>query len=163
LLVDPDFWRATGVTVTYLGLTAVAKLILGVAMALLLARPSRWRAAAFIAVFLPWAYPGGVTAIAWYRGVNPPLARASRGPAGRHRNRGGDGALGAGASAFASVAFFNVWRGASFTAVFLLAGLTAIPTELLDYARLETRSAWQRFSRIVVPLLRPYLALAVFL
>src|SRR3989440_5164883 len=71
--------------------------------------------------------------------------------------------LGGGAWAFLSVALFNVWRGGSFTAVFLLAGLNAIPRELFDYARLETRSAAQRFRHVTLPLLRPFLALAVFL
>jgi ABC-type sugar transport system permease subunit len=47
--------------------------------------------------------------------------------------------------------------------VFLLAGLNAIPTELFEYANLETRSAWQRLRYVTVPLLRPFLALAVFL
>ena len=74
-----------------------------------------------------------------------------------------DGALGTGAWAFTSVALFNIWRGASFTAMFLLAGLNAIPTELFEYAQLETRSAWQRLPAVTLPLLRPFLALAVFL
>ena len=42
-------------------------------MALLLSRPSRWRGVVFLAVFLPWAYPGGVTVVAWYWMLNPPL------------------------------------------------------------------------------------------
>jgi multiple sugar transport system permease protein len=58
---------------------------------------------------------------------------------------------------------FNIWRGGSFTAVFLLAALNAIPTELFEYARLETTGAWQRFRHVTLPLLRPFLALAVFL
>src|SRR5256885_593357 len=74
-----------------------------------------------------------------------------------------DGVLGAGAWAFLSVMLFNVWRGGSFTAVFLLAGLNAIPTELFEYAQLESRSAWQRFRAVTLPLLAPYMALAVFL
>src|SRR5256885_12919381 len=74
-----------------------------------------------------------------------------------------DGVLGAGAWAFLSVMLFNVWRGGSFTAVFLLAGLNAIPMELFEYARLESRSAWQRFRAVTLPLLAPYMALAVFL
>jgi len=73
------------------------------------------------------------------------------------------GALGTGAWAFTSVALFNIWRGSSFTAIFLLAGLNAIPTELFEYAQLETRSAWQRLHAVTLPLLRPYMALAVFL
>lgn len=47
--------------------------------------------------------------------------------------------------------------------MFLLAGLNAIPTELFEYARLDTQGAWQRLSYVTLPLLRPFMALAVFL
>ncbi len=162
LLTDPDFWRSLLTTVAYFAVTTVAKLALGVAMALLLVRPARGRALVFLAVFLPWAYPGGVTVVAWYWMLNPPLTTSYSVVAG-HLKHFVDGVFGGGAYAFASVILFNIWRGASFTAVFLLAGLNAIPTELLECAQLETRGAWQRFWRVTLPLLRPYIALAVFL
>jgi multiple sugar transport system permease protein len=162
MLADVFFWRALLTTVVYFVLTTAAKLAIGLAMALLLARPSRGRALIFLAVFLPWAYPGGVTVVAWYWMLNPPLITAYSIHAGNLKHAV-DTTLGTGAYAFLSVMLFNVWRGGSFTAVFLLAGLNAIPTELFEYARLETVSAWQRFRRVTVPLLHPYLALAAFL
>src|SRR5262249_5395068 len=58
---------------------------------------------------------------------------------------------------------FNIWRGSSFTGVLLLAGLNAIPPELLEYAHLDSKSAWRRFRLVTVPLLKPFMALAVFL
>ena len=162
MLGEDTFWRGLATTVAYFGVTTAAKLALGVAMALLLARPSRGRALVFLAVFLPWAYPGGVTVVAWFWMLNPPLITAYSVFAGQLKHAV-DGIFGAGAYAFLSVVLFNVWRGGSFTAVFLLAGLNAIPSELFDYGRLETRSAWQRLWVITLPLLRPYMALAVFL
>jgi len=162
MLGDPLFWWALAVTIVYFLVTTTAKLALGLGMALLLARPSRLRALVFLAVFLPWAYPGGVTVVAWYWMLNPPLITSYSLVAGTLKHAV-DSTLGPGAWAFVSVALFNVWRGGSFTAVFLLAGLNAIPTELFDYAALETRSAWQRLRHVTVPLLRPFLALAVFL
>jgi ABC-type sugar transport system permease subunit len=162
MVAEPFFWQALATTIGYLLVTTVAKLGLGLAMALLLARPSRWRGVVFLAVFLPWAYPGGVTVVAWYWMLNPPLITSYSLIAG-HLKHAVDGVLGAGAYAFLSVILFNIWRGSSFTAVFLLAGLNAIPTELFEYANLETRSAWQRLRYVTVPLLRPFLALAVFL
>src|SRR5947207_12238874 len=54
LVGDPEFWRAAVVTVGYAVLTTVAKLVLGVGLALLLARPFPGRAFVFLAVFLPW-------------------------------------------------------------------------------------------------------------
>lgn len=162
MLAAGEFWRGLATTVAYFAVTTVAKLVLGVAMALLLARPARGRALVFLAVFLPWAYPGGVTVVAWYWMLNPPLITAYSVFAGNLKHAV-DGMFGTGAYAFASVILFNIWRGGSFTAVFLLAGLNAIPTELFEYARLETRGAWQRFWAVTLPLLRPYMALAVFL
>ena len=151
LLGDAWFWKALATTLGYLALTTGAKLVLGVGVALLLARPSRLRALVFLAVFLPWAWM-----------LNPPLITSYSVFMGNVKHAV-DGVLGAGAWAFLSVMLFNVWRGGSFTAVFLLAGLNAIPMELFDYARLESRSAWQRFRAVTLPLLAPYMALAVFL
>jgi multiple sugar transport system permease protein len=162
MAADPDFWRALVTTVSYLLVATAAKLALGIALALLLARPSRWRALAFVAVFLPWAFPGAVTVIAWYWMLNPPLITSYSVAMGTLKHVV-DGLLGTGAWAFTSVALFNVWRGSSFTAVFLLAGLNAIPTELFEYATLESSSAWRRLVSVTLPLLRPYVALAVFL
>src|SRR6185295_225984 len=73
MLADSRFWYALTVTVIYFAVTTGAKLALGLAMALLLTRPSRWRGLVFLAVFLPWPYPGGGTAVAWYWMLNPPL------------------------------------------------------------------------------------------
>ena len=162
LAADPDFWSALLTTVLYFAVTTGAKLVLGVALALLLARPGRGRALVFLAVFLPWAYPGGVSVIGWYWILNPPITTSYSTFMGGIKYAV-DGVLGTGAWAFTSVALFNIWRGASFTAIFLLAGLNAIPTELFEYAQIETRSAWQRLRAVTLPLLRPYMALAVFL
>src|SRR5919204_3200288 len=73
MLAEPLFAKAMLTTVAYFAITTVAKLVLGVVLALLLARPARGRALVFLAVFLPWAYPGGVTVVAWYWMLNPPL------------------------------------------------------------------------------------------
>ena len=100
--------------------------------------------------------------VAWYWMLNPPLTTSFSELIGNVKFAL-DGVLGGGAYAFISVILFNIWRGGSFTAVFLLAALNAIPTELFEYAELETRSAWQRFRYVTLPLLKPYLALATFL
>ncbi len=162
LAKDVDFWSALLTTVLYFAVTTAAKLVLGVALALLLAWPGRGRALVFLAVFLPWAYPGGVSVIGWFWLLNPPITTSYSTFMGGIKYAV-DGALGTGAWAFTSVALFNIWRGSSFTAIFLLAGINAIPTELFEYAQLETRSAWQRLHAVTLPLLRPYMALAVFL
>jgi multiple sugar transport system permease protein len=162
LLADPMFWRATVATVVYAVVTSAGKLGLGLAFALLLARPFRGRALVFLAIFLPWAYPAGVSVIGWYWTLNPPTITAYAPFMGQLKFYV-DSAFGGGAWAFTSVMLFNIWRGSSFIAVLLLAGINSIPPELFECALLESRSAWQRFWQVTVPLLRPFLALAIFL
>src|SRR4030095_16899218 len=158
---DPQFWSAAAVTIAYTVVTSVAKLALGLGFALLLARPFPGRALIFLAIFLPWAYPASVSVIGWYWTLNPPIPTAYSAFMSSMK-ASVDHALGGGAWAFLSVTLFNVWRGSSFIGVFLLAGINAIPPELFDCARLEC-SGWRRFWLVTVPLLRPFLALAVFL
>ena len=161
-LADSQFWLAAAVTLVYAVVTIVAKLALGLGFALLLARPFRGRALVFLAVFLPWAYPASVSVIGWYWTLNPPIATAYAAFMGSVKYSV-DGVLGGGAWAFISVSLFNIWRGSSFIGVLLLAGMNAIPPELFEYALLESKSGWQRFRMVTLPLLRPFLALGVFL
>jgi len=161
-LADPQFWLAAAVTLVYTIVTIVTKLALGLGFALLLARPFRGRALVFLAVFLPWAYPASVSVIGWYWTLNPPIATAYAAFMGSVKFSV-DGVLGGGAWAFISVSLFNIWRGSSFIGILLLAGMNAIPPELFEYALLESKSAWQRFRMVTLPLLRPFLALGVFL
>jgi multiple sugar transport system permease protein len=161
-LADPQFWGAAAVTLIYTVVTSVAKLALGLGFALLLARPFPGRALVFLAVFLPWAYPASVSVIGWYWTLNPPIPTAYAVFMG-HVKYSVDSAFGGGAWAFLSVTLFNIWRGSSFLGVLLLAGLNAIPPELFEYALLESKSPWQRFRAVTLPLLAPFLALGVFL
>ena len=161
-LTDREFWGAALVTVVYTGVTTAAKLALGLGFAVLLARPFRGRAVVFLAIFLPWAYPASVSVIGWYWTLNPPIATAYSVLMGNVKYAV-DGVLGGGAWAFLSVTLFNIWRGSSFIGVLLLAGINAIPPELLEYARLDEKSAWRRFWLVTVPLLKPFLALGGFL
>jgi multiple sugar transport system permease protein len=163
-LTDPGarFWPAVAATLAWVLVTSAGKLALGVLIALVLHRPSRVRGLVLLAACLPWVYPASVAVIGWYWTLNPPLVTAySRALA--ELKYAVDGVLGSGAYAFVSVGLFNVWRGAAFTGLFLLAGLGAIPAELFEWGRLECGSAWRRFWLVTVPLLQPSLALAVFL
>jgi multiple sugar transport system permease protein len=161
-LGDPQFWWAATVTVVYAVVTSAAKLALGLGFALLLTRPFRGRTLVFLAIFLPWAYPAGVSVIGWYWTLNPPTPTAYA-PFMGHLKYGVDSVFGGGAWAFISVILFNIWRGSSFIGVLLLAGINAIPPELFECALLESKSAWRRFRLVTVPLLKPFLALGVFL
>ena len=57
--------------------------------------------------------------------------------------------------------FADVWKTAPFMALLLLAGLQVIPDDVYDAAKVDGASAWQRFRRITLPLLRPAILVAL--
>lgn len=162
LAQDPEFWHAAAITLGYVVITTVLKLVVGVAMGMGLARPYPGRAIAFIAAFLPWAYPAGPAEVGWFWFLQPPIP-ASYADFMAHWRILADNALGFGTWGFVSVVLLNIWRGGSFVGIFLLAARNGIPDQLFEYASLEARSAWQMFWMVTVPVLRPFLALAAFL
>ena len=162
LAVDPEFWHAAAVTLIYVLITTVMKLVVGVAMGMGLARPFPGRILAFIAAFLPWAYPAGPAEVGWFWFLQPPIP-ASYGNFMAHWRILSDNAFGYGTWGFVSVILLNIWRGGSFVGIFLLAARNGIPDQLFEYASLEVRNAWQMFTMVTVPVLRPFLALAGFL
>ena len=54
-----------------------------------------------------------------------------------------------------SIVAMSVWQGLGVSTIIFLAGLQAIPTELLDAASVDGAGRWARFRSIVLPLLTP--------
>jgi multiple sugar transport system permease protein len=54
-----------------------------------------------------------------------------------------------------SVIIFSVWLSLGYQMIIFLAGLQGIPEELLDAARIDGATNWQRFWRVTLPLLKP--------
>jgi multiple sugar transport system permease protein len=64
-------------------------------------------------------------------------------------------------SAFVTLIIMVVWKIAGFTMIILLTGLQAIPSELIEAARIDGAGRWQRFRHLTLPLMRRTLALAL--
>jgi multiple sugar transport system permease protein len=62
---------------------------------------------------------------------------------------------------FVIVLATEVWKTTPFMALLLLAGLTLVPEELQEAAKVDGASAWQRFWRITIPLMKPAILVAL--
>lgn len=60
-----------------------------------------------------------------------------------------------------TVAFTDMWKVTPLVMLILLAGLESIPRELYEAAQVDGAGAWQRFRSITLPLLRPAITSAV--
>lgn len=63
--------------------------------------------------------------------------------------------LGEVSTALPAVAFVDAWKWIGLTTLVYIAGLNAVPRDVLESAVIDGASAWQRFWRIVFPLLAP--------
>lgn len=62
-----------------------------------------------------------------------------------------------------SVSFADIWLTTSFVALVSYAGLTNIPADLVDAAKIDGASALQRFWHITLPFMRPVIAVIVII
>jgi trehalose/maltose transport system permease protein len=123
-------------------------------MALVMSRAFRGRGLLRASVLVPWAIPTAVTAKLWffifaYFGIANSLLHThilwtgSQWPA-----------------RFA-VVVADVWKTTPFIALLILAGLQIIPADVYEAAKVDGATAWQRFTRITLPLVRPALLVAI--
>jgi multiple sugar transport system permease protein len=62
---------------------------------------------------------------------------------------------------YIAIIITEIWKNTPFMALLLLAGLALVPDELLEAAKVDGASAWQRFVRITVPLMKPAILVAL--
>jgi multiple sugar transport system permease protein len=64
-------------------------------------------------------------------------------------------------SSLAIIILAEVWKTTPFMSLLLLAGLALVPEELMEAAKVDGATAWQRFVRITLPLMKPAILVAV--
>jgi ABC-type sugar transport system permease subunit len=67
------------------------------------------------------------------------------------------------ATALPAVIFVSIWKNVGFSLVILLAGLQGLPSEVIEAAKCDGANRWQLTFRVVVPLMKPIIGIAVVL
>src|SRR5206468_5487954 len=63
--------------------------------------------------------------------------------------------------AIAVIILAEVWKTTPFMALLLMAGLALVPEDLQKAAKVDGASAWQRFIRVTLPLMKPAILVAL--
>jgi multiple sugar transport system permease protein len=63
--------------------------------------------------------------------------------------------------AIAIIILAEVWKTTPFMALLLMAGLALVPEDLQKAAKVDGATAWQRFVRITLPLMKPAILVAL--
>jgi multiple sugar transport system permease protein len=62
---------------------------------------------------------------------------------------------------YVAIIMTEVWKNTPYMALLLLAGLSLVPDDLLEAAKIDGASTWQRFIKITVPLMKPAILVAL--
>jgi ABC-type sugar transport system permease subunit len=155
------FWSSVRVTFVFTAISVSLELVIGMCMALLMHTAFRGRTILRATVLVPWAILTVGTAMMWRSIVQPDVGFLNQVLQALHLPGAHTVWLAQNGYALAVMIFADVWKTAPFMALLLLAGLQTIPTELEDAAKVDGASAWQRFYRVTLPLLRPAILVAL--
>jgi multiple sugar transport system permease protein len=132
-------------------------LILGKFGALLLLRPFPGRKIVRALIVLPWAVPIALATVAWewmfdslYSVINWILIALGFLTRADAPNWLGDPGL-----AMLCVIIVNAWRFFPFAIVIFLAGITAVPQDVLDAATVDGAGFWRRNYQVILPIIAP--------
>jgi raffinose/stachyose/melibiose transport system permease protein len=143
-------------------LSLVIQLPVSVAVALLLNRKLRGRAALRLVVFAPYVLSEATTAVIWLLILQPggfvDQALSALGLHGLIRQWLADPKV-----VLLTLFVVITWKYIGFGIILLLAGLQGIPHELREAAALDGASAWQTTRGVVLPLLGPTIRIWIFL
>jgi multiple sugar transport system permease protein len=161
LMQMPRFWNSLGVTCYFAVLSVTLEVLVGLGIALLLAR--RFPGVGWVraVILLPWAIPTVVTAKMWDWMYQPELGVLNYFLRAAGLTTDPVNWLGTPALAIHAAIVADVWKTTPFVVILLLAGLALIPSDVYRAAALDGASAWQTFWHVTLPLLRPILIVVV--
>ncbi len=156
------FWLALRNSVIFLVVAAVLKSLLGTSLAFLLLQNFKGKKIIRGLVVIPFTLPIAISVLSWkwmydsqFSVINWVLSRL--GLIGQFGTEGWPIWLGDPKLALIACIFVNVWRTFPFSAIVLLAGFTSVPVEILDAAKVDGCSFFQRFRHVVAPMIFPIL------
>ncbi|WP_258725346.1 carbohydrate ABC transporter permease [Cellulomonas sp. NS3] len=161
VLASPELWAVLRRTLLWTAVNVVLIMVLSTLVALMLARLGRrMRLAVMSALVLVWAVPvlAATTVFQWMFQSRLGVVNWFLTSVGLEQFDGYTW-FADGDATFVILVLLVVWQSVPFGALTLYAGLTTVPGELFESARIDGASAPQIFRVITFPILRPLFGL----
>jgi multiple sugar transport system permease protein/N,N'-diacetylchitobiose transport system permease protein len=162
-LTSGDFWAAVGRALWFTVISTALELGLGLALALLMDQPLRFRWLLRTLVILPWALPTIVNALMWrwidnaeYGALNALLTQL--GILHSYQVWLSDSDL-----AMWMVILADVWKMTPMVAILLLAALQSVSPELVEAAKVDGATTFQALRHVLIPLIVPVILIVLVL
>jgi multiple sugar transport system permease protein len=154
VLVSPYFHQALIVTLIITIVSVAIEFVLGMGLALLMHRTLVGRGTVRTAVLIPYGIVTVVAAYSWQYAWTPNEGYLSSA-------FGNSAPLTHKVAALAVIILAEIWKTTAFMALLLMAGLSLVPEDLQNAAKMDGATAWQRFIRITLPLMKPAILVAL--
>ncbi|WP_460069354.1 carbohydrate ABC transporter permease [Streptomyces sp. YKOK-I1] len=161
VLDDGEFWQVVVRTIVFAAGCVILTMVLGMLIALLLQRVSGWvKTLVNIALVASWGMPVIVatTVFKWlfdsdYGILNAVLSKLPG------VDLIGHNWFASGPQGLAVIMLLVIWGAVPFVVITLSAGLTQVPAELEEAARLDGAGAWGVFRYVTLPILKPIIVM----
>jgi len=156
VLTAPAWWSSVYHTVIITVIAVSFQFVLGMLLALAMHRTLVARGLLRSVALVPYAIVAVVAAYSWNYawslangGWIPHLLGLSSDPLNSEFGN------------YVAIIITEIWKNTPFMALLLLAGLALVPDDLQEAAKVDGATAWQRFWRITVPLMKPAILVAL--
>ena len=154
VLSSPYWWNAFVVTLVITVISVAIELVLGMGLAIVMHRTIFGRGAVRTSILIPYGIVTVVAAFSWQYAWTPSTGYLS--------SLFHDAApLTHQTQAIATIILAEVWKTTPFMALLLMAGLALVPEDLQKAAKVDGATAWQRFVRVTLPLMKPAILVAL--
>jgi multiple sugar transport system permease protein len=155
VLSSPIWWNAFGITSLITVVGASLELVFGMMLAIVMHRTIIGRGLVRTSALVPYAIVTVVAAFSWRFAWTQGMGwLAGFGPFS-------DAPLTEKWPSVAIIILAEVWKTVPFMALLLMAGLALVPEDLLKAASMDGATAWQRFWKITIPLIKPSILVAL--
>lgn len=157
-LTDPEFWNTVRVSLLYTFWTVVLELLLGLSIALLLKKPTRFNNFCSIVLLMPLMTAPAIASLMWKLMTNANFGVLTYllSLIGIEDMRWAS----APSTAMFTVVLVDIWVYTPFIMILLLAGLRSLPPQPFEAAELDGVPRSFVFFRITLPMLMPFIITA---
>ncbi|OWY63069.1 ABC transporter permease, partial [cyanobacterium TDX16] len=155
VLTSDLWWQALTNTLFITVVTVAIELVLGMAIAFVMHRAIFGRRTVRTTVLIPYGIITVVAALAWRFAFDPTTGFVNE------LLNTDQAWFSERWSSFLVIILTEIWKTVPFMALLLLAGLTLVPEDALKAARVDGATAWQRFVKVTIPLMKPAILVAL--
>jgi multiple sugar transport system permease protein len=155
VLTNGYWWSAFWVTLLVTLVSVAIEFALGMGLALIMHRALVGRGLVRTVSLIPYGIVTVVAAFSWRYAWTPDTGYLA------NAITPGGAPLTEHASALAIVIVAEIWKTTPFMALLLMAGLALVPDDLLKAAAMDGAGPWQRFVKVMLPVMKPAILVAL--